>query len=208
MQPESAHWKGIHSRQFRDWVRTCASVPHSRQSPADELLAEHHLAAGVILAMEEGADRLLHGSPIRGFWRRTVEFIGNFMHLVHRTKETHCFSAVVGAGVLPLAESVTLQQEHDDAKQTTLELIDTVEAGDWKGAYRHVAYYAHVMRPHMEHEEQTLIRAVNSVDPRTQAALSAAFQQVEATVMRGRSRKYYLDLARQMCSETGVEHPL
>jgi hemerythrin-like domain-containing protein len=208
MQPEPTSWKGIHTPEFRRWVRTCAPSSGEPLSPADELLAEHHLAAAVILAMEEGANRLLHGESSPGFWSGVVEFIGDFMHLVHRAKEARCFRAAVESGILAEDESTTIELEHEDAKQTTLELIDAVERGDWEATYRHVAFYAHVMRPHMKHEEQSLIPALRSVDSSIQAGLRAAFDDVEATATNGRNRLYYLDLARRLCTGVGVEHPL
>lgn len=208
MQPESTLWRGVHSREFRTWVRTCATGPRDLLSPAEELLAEHHLAGGVILAMEEGANQLAEGSHMPGFWNNVVEFIGNFIHLVHRSKETHCFAAAVDAGTLAQKDSATLEREHEGAKQTTLALIAAIERGDWEGTYDHVAYYSHVMRPHMAHEERTLIPGLRNIPREVQTSLRTAFNDVEASKMRPRNRKYYLDLVRRTCGQIGVEHPL
>lgn len=177
-------------------------------SPADELLAEHHLATGVILAMAEGADRLVEGKTLPAFWGGVVEFIGNFVHLVHREKETCCFATGIDGGWLERRVSASLQREHEVAKRTTLELIEAVRRGDPGATCQHVSHYAYLMLPHMEHEERTLIEGMRSIEPRAQASLRAAFKEVERAAMRGRNRKYYLDLAQRICSNAGVEHPL
>lgn len=207
METEPTPWKGIHSLEFDEWARTCVEQAAARQAPADELLAEHHLAAGVMLAMEEGANRMVKGVHLPDFWSGVVDFIGNFMHLVHRAKETHCFPLSVSAGTLGSDEADELQSEHKSAMQTTVDLIGAVEAGDWEAACRYVSLYVHVMRPHMAHEERTLVVGLRSLDAAGQAKLRAAFDEVERGAMQGRDRCYYLDLARRLCDLTGVVHP-
>jgi hemerythrin-like domain-containing protein len=202
-----------HRLEFLDWAHHAGGGERapSRQRPAEELLAEHHVMEAVLAAMEEEANRLKGGAPLRSdFWANAIDFISTFVHGCHRAKESDCFfPAAVRAGLIDEGQAKGLEKEHRIAEDLTLHLASRAAAGDWEGVIRVVSVYIYFMRPHMRREEDQLMQpSLRSLAGEAETSLLQAFRDVEKSAFQGRSRDDYLDLARQLCRDAGVGHAL
>lgn len=191
-----------HREEFRAWTD-----PEAELHPAAELLAEHHLMAAVLTAMERMAVELRAGGQLDlAYLADVVDFIGNFVHHCHRAKEEkHFFPRVVLAGLIDPDGAAQLEREHDHAGDMTLELIRLAEAGDWEGVLRVVLFYVRQMRPHMRREERHLMQpSLRALQPGVAADLRQAFAVTEKRALGSRTRKDVLELARKLCARVGL----
>ncbi|MCA8964188.1 MAG: hemerythrin domain-containing protein [Planctomycetes bacterium] len=178
-----------------------------RQSPFEELLAEHHLMSIVLAAMEAEAQGMLRGGALRReFWSDVVDFNGNFVHLCHRVKEEeHLIPALVEHGLLDAEQDNAVRHEHQSAKKLTLDIVDGVGEGDWERVLRVVSIYVHILRPHMRREETGLFAAaVHGLPAEVDERLRAAFAAVDARALAGRGRAHFVEIARRLAQATGV----
>jgi len=192
---------------FDAWLSEAQSIVR-HQSPVEELLAEHHVMASVLLAMEAEAKSLMSGRSLRpDFWADLIEFNGNFVHLCHRLKEeVHFIPAMVEHRLLDQSQVSAFHHDHGVAKDLTLSIRDGVEEGDWEKVLKLVLLYLHLLRPHMKREEQTLLCVAGTKLPSQVAEkLREAFTAVDKQALAERGRVHYVDLARRLSQACGIE---
>ena len=194
---------------FRAWLAEDAAS-ESRLSPTRELLAEHYLMSSVLSCMDSEARRLKGGEPLRTFfWSAVTDFNGNFVHLGHRVKEEeHYIPALIESGLIERATIEAFHDEHDRAKQLTLHISGCVQRGDWEAVLRFVVLYVHFLPHHMREEESRLFRIGAELPPETNGRLRGAFDEIDRKTLAGGGRMHYVDLARQLCSASGIEYDL
>lgn len=186
------------------WVSS-EGQPHA-QRPEDTLLAEHQLMRAVLSAMEKEAEDLLAGRPLRPeFWADVVDFIGNFVHRVHRVQEERFFfPKLIELDLLDATDQEHLEQDHTLLKQLTLALCDGVNEGDWEKALRVVSRYLHIMESHLDAEEQRLKSpALRSLSDEQVKGLQREFHSFARAASSETSRRHTLELTRSLCSQTG-----
>jgi len=198
---------------FQAWLRGGGRGNGSRvrQTPQQELLAEHHLMAAVLEAMTEEARQMLRGDSLRPeFWARVVDVIGNFTHHVHRAKEEQCFFPALGEwGLLEPDDLRQLVQDHAALREMTLDLCEGVSEGDWEKAFRLVAIYVGRMRLHLEAEEERLLSArLDEVPEERLAAVAERFAAIETRTLGAKGRAHYVEVARSLCRDVGLAGPL
>lgn len=196
--------------EFAGWIAIAEGAKDApRQSPVEELRAEHHLMDAVLAAMEREARRLsVHGELRPDFWDGVVDCIGNFTHLVHRRKEEQAlFPALKRAGLMEDGgELAILTKEHEGSHQLTLDLVDGVSDGDWEKVLRVVHLYLTMARDHLEREEREVFGPLErDLDAAATVKLRQQFDVIEADAIGNRDRKHYLDVARHICVEAGLE---
>lgn len=197
-------------RAYEQWLLIGKGVTEDRQSPAEELLAEHYLMRAVLDAMERKAAALAAGQPLHpGFWANVVDFIGNFVHQCHRAKEQEqLFPAALEHGGLVRERSETLAHEHANAKDMTLSLCSAVEESDKDAVLRIVTAYIPFMREHMASEERWLFGPMRDDLPEEQVApVRAAFDEIEEDRLAS-GRLHYVEVARELCEQVGIGHEL
>lgn len=190
---------------FELWIAE-AEAPHKLQSPAAELLAEHHVMGAVLTAMEAESERMLSGGSLRPeFWTDVVDFNGNFVHLCHRVKEEeHFIPALLRLGILDAPQDEAIRHEHHSAKRLTLAICDGVAEGDWEKVLRIVSLYLHVLRPHMHREEAGMLLAAAQMPSSTSQELRTAFDLVDQKALAHRGRRHYVEVARRLSAACGI----
>jgi hemerythrin-like domain-containing protein len=193
---------------FEQWIAGPAAA--GALLPAEELLAEHHVMAIVLAAMEAESQHLLAGRSLRpDFWSAVIDFNGNFVHMCHRVKEErHLIPALVEHRLLDAKLEHSVHQEHASGKELTLELCSGVEEADWEKVLRLVSIYAHVMRPHMRREEDSYFARAASLPPEVQDRLRRAFAEVDDTALGQDGRRRFVAVARRLATLAGVPHDL
>lgn len=178
--------------------------------PIDELLAEHHVMAAVLTAMEAEAEGMLTGRPLRPeFWSDVVDFNGNFVHLCHRAKEEdHLVTTLVANGRLDGKREQAIRQEHASGKDLTLAVCEGVDEADWEKVLRLVSIYVHIMRPHMRREESGIFQAAAELPAAALAQLRRDFAAVDRRVLGAGGRRRFADIARRLAATAGVVHDL
>jgi len=177
------------------------------QRPDEELWAEHFLIRSVVEAMREEAMVLREGSPLRpAFWEGVVDFIGNFVHRVHRAKEEDVFFPVlVEQGLIDSEREAHLHDEHSHLKDLTLELCDGVSEGDWEKAMRVVARYLDLMTAHLDAEERHMRNpAVRALPAEEWKDVQRSFGAIEGRVLGESGRREYLELTRSLCADVEI----
>jgi len=194
---------------FRRWLAE-DPASESRLSPTQELLAEHYVMECVLSCMDSEAKRLKGGEPLRTFfWSAVTDFNGNFVHLGHRVKEElHYIPALIENGLIERRTIENFHDEHDRAKQLTLHISGCVQRGDWEAVLRFVVLYVHFLPHHMREEESRLFRIGGELSPETNGRLRSAFDEIDRQTLAGGGRMHYVDLARQLCTASGIEYDL
>lgn len=201
----------IAERAYAIWLAE-ADDPGARQQPVQiELIAEHYLMGGVLLAMDKELRRIDQGHSLRtAFWARTVEFNGDFVHACHRVKEEELLiPALIANGIKSTQYVDSVHREHERAKRLTLGIRDGVEEGDWEKVMRLVAMYVSFLRPHMQHEELELFgEPSEKLPPAIQAELRAGFTEAETKAMKGNGRRHFVDLAGELIRLVELDYAL
>lgn len=195
---------------YAQWLLAGKGETEDRQHPAEELLAEHYLMRIVMDAMQQEASGLAAGKPMRaGFWAKVVDFIGNFVHQCHRTKEQEqLFPAAVDHGDMAVDRSHALAEEHAHAKDMTLSLCSAFETDDREAVLRIVMTYLPFMREHMLSEERDLFGPMRDDLPKAEAEhVRDAFDDIEEDRLAS-GRLHYVEIARELCEEAGIAHDL
>lgn len=190
-----------HPTEFRRWA---AGEP---QTPIAELLAEHHVMARVLDAMEAEATAMNRGRPLRlEFWAGLIEFVQAFVQESHRVKEEqHLFPHMSEVGTLPEGRAGALEREHGQARQITERLCRLAEAGDWEGVVRLSALYLHVIRPHMRREEvEWTGPAPEGVTDADLERIRQSFVEVERAAFGTADRAHWIGLVDRVCGMAQV----
>ena len=175
--------------------------------PEQDLLAEHLLMRSVMAAMRAEGQTLRNNEPLRPhFWSGVVDFIGNFVHYVHRTKEEGVFfPMLVSQGLIDAESKSHLHAEHSDLKGLTLQLCDGVNDADWERTMRVVSRYLDLVTQHLDSEERHLDDPVVRELPAEQwESGRKAFAAIEDSVFSGNGRAHYLDLTQSLCGDVGL----
>ncbi len=166
----------------------------------------------VLAAVEREARRLSVRGELRpDVWERVVDFTGNFVHQVHRRKEEDgIFPEVIkGGAVGDLAPVEEIAQEHRSSRQLTIDLLEGVSDGDWEKVLRAAHVYLRVARDHLPREEKSVfLPSRGNLSLEVRDRLRRRFDALEKEALGDRNRKYYLDLARQLCRESGLTEVL
>ena len=199
--------------EFRAWVAIAEGDDGAeKQTPIAELRGEHHMMDAVLAAMEREARRLsVHGELRLDFWEGVVDCIGNFTHLVHRRKEEQAlFTALKRANVADENGAIaTLTKEHEGAHELTIALVDGVSDGDWEKVLRVAHLYSKQTREHIDREEREVFEPIERhLDAGALVKMRQQFDVIEADALGPRDRKHYLDVARRICVEAGLENVL
>jgi hemerythrin-like domain-containing protein len=184
-------------------------VTTEERHPIDELLAEHKRMRSTLLAMASEVKRLIHGQMLRmEFWADVVDFVGNFVHLVHRRKEEQVFfPTLIALGLITEnADAARVKEDHRRAETLTFELVDGIDEGDWEKVVRIAEMYIALISSHLELEERQYLQPLRDKIPEDALAeLRKKMEAVEKPALGERNRQYYVDVMRRLCRMTGVE---
>lgn len=183
------------------WAAHARGQGTEPQHPIDELLAEHHLMEFTLSAMCAEVQRLANRAPLRiDVWADVVDFMGNFVHLVHRRKETLCLKAILAdpdVGETPALKRTAA--EHARIERLTVSIVEAANGGDWEGVLRAAHQYLAITRPHLRAEESGLFPLCRQhLTPEQLERLQEDFARVEAQVLGDRGRLHYLDLTQRL----------
>jgi len=189
------------------WIKGAQGSAAASRDPLDELLAEHHLMELALSAMAAETRRLANREPLRtNVWADLVDFMGNFVHVVHRRKEVVCLEAlqaISGVGELPSLRQVSA--EHARLAHITISIVECVDEGDWEGVLRAAHQYLALVRPHLRGEEEGLFALVRRhLRDADLESLQASFAEVERRGLGGRDRRYYLDIVQRLVTGAGL----
>ncbi len=178
--------------------------------PTDELLADHVLMHSALEAIGLEAQALREGrAPRAEFWSRAIDFVGDYVHRVHRAKEEALFRALLGWGVVAPGASRPLLEDHARARQLTLDLCRAVREGDWERVSQVFSIYLQFIEPHMRREESQWLEPLDRrLDPEHQATLRTAFRAIDQRELPGGVRTCYAELVRRLARDAGVADPL
>lgn len=192
--------------EFQRWVAIARNEAKAPQHPVDELLAEHHLIGIALDAMHAEAHRLGRRSLLRNdVWADLLDFVGNFVHLVHRRKESQCLQPRLASAGAEGARFEVVSDEHDRIGRLTLALVDGITEGDWEKVLRIAHQYVAIARPHLRGEEAgLLIVARRMCEEPALGEVQAEFARLEAFGLGERDRAYYLALVERIAHRTGL----
>ncbi len=196
-------------REFLQWVQEARGNTEQRQHPVDELLAEHHLMDIALAAMEAETHRLGRRKLLRNdVWTDVIDFVGNYIHLVHRRKESQClmtaFTKAVGHDRHPVVAKT--EEQHGQAARLTFDLVDGLNEGDWEKVLRTAQLYIAFARPHLRYEETELFEIARAkLAPEQVAAAQQEFRRLEAFGLGERDRMYYLRVAQRLAKRAGLD---
>lgn len=198
--------------EFEHWVRRARGEHVDPQHPVDELLAEHHMLDAALAAMEVESHRLSRRQVLRTeAWADIVDFVGNFIHLVHRRKESQALFGAFAEASNGDHDKILEQteREHQRAARLTMELMDGVNEGDWEKVLRTAQLYLAFARAHLRHEEEFIFDVVRgALGPTQTTQVRADFDRLEAFGLGERDRLYYLQLVQRLCHSAGLDATL
>lgn len=195
--------------EFVQWVKEARGGAGPRQHPVDELLAEHHMMDSALTAMEAETYRLGRGQLLRNdVWTDIIDFVGNYVHLVHRRKEAQAlltaFSKTPGDNRHPAV--LQIEGQHSNAARLTFDLVDGLNEGDWEKVLRTAQLYISFARPHLRYEEAELFDAVrDNLTAEQIPAVQSEFTRLEAFGLGERDRLYYLAVAQRLAKRAGLD---
>jgi hemerythrin-like domain-containing protein len=179
------------------------------------LSSEHRVIESVIAALDVAADRLEAGETLRpGFFHDAARFIRDFADGYHHAKEEGAlFEALAGNGMPMDSGPVGMMlYEHEQARELTAGLGDAATrwaAGDARVAHTVVDYaraYAELLTQHIYKEDNILFpMAAQVIPPQAQDRVLEEARRIEGEQAGRGSKESYLDLARAMCDEMGVD---
>ncbi len=198
--------------EFRAWVAIARDPDSSpAQHPVDELLAEHHIMDAALAAMERETRRLsVHHDLRPDAWQDVVDFMGNYVYQVHRRKEEQglfiAYRVAVGDALDSTKTVDIIADEHSQATNMTIDLVNGVSEGDWEKVLRAAHRYLRVARDHLIREERDVFEAARgALGPAAVDALRVRFAELETFGLGERDRMYYLELARRMCARADLD---
>jgi hemerythrin-like domain-containing protein len=179
------------------------------------LTSEHRVIEQVIAALDAAADRVDAGETVRaGFFLDAARFIGEFADGFHHGKEEGVlFEALARAGMpTDTGPIAVMLYEHDRGREITAGLRDAAtrwaagEAGLAVPAAGYARAYAELLTGHIFKEDHILFpMAAQAIAPPDEAALLAEFAAIERTRAAQGTKASYLELARALCDEMGVD---
>lgn len=179
------------------------------------LSSEHRVIEQVMAALDAAASRVEAGEAMRtGFFQDAADFIAGFADGYHHGKEERVlFPAMAQHGVPTEAGPIAVMlYEHDEGRRLTAGLRDAaarLAAGESKAAAVVADYaraYGELLAQHIFKEDNILFPlAWRVIAPGEWEELARAVEAVEREQAHGRSKASYIDLARKLCAEAGVD---
>jgi len=183
---------------------------------ATEILSsEHRVIESVIAALDVAADRLEAGEDVRpGFFLDATRFIRNFADGYHHGKEEGVLFAALARNGMPTDDGPVgmMLEEHDRARELTAGLGKAADR--WAGGERSVAdtladyarAYGELLTQHIYKEDNILFpMAAQAILPQEQDEVLHEFGRIEREQAPRGSKASYLDLAKALCAEMGVD---
>jgi hemerythrin-like domain-containing protein len=182
--------------------------PDDRGHPVETLMDEHRIISAVLDAMDQEANHLAAGKPLRrDFWLRAADFVHTFADRCHHGKEEGLlFPALVECGMSddhgPIA---VMNHEHVDARALTTRFREAARDRNEREVVAAARAYTFLLREHIEKENNILFEMARQLLPPGLAEwLASSFARVEREVMGEHGSSAYADIARQLCAEAGV----
>ena len=179
------------------------------------LSSEHRVIEQVIAALDAAADHIEAGKALRpGFFQDAVRFIANFADGYHHGKEERVlFEALARHGVpMDNGPVAVMLYEHDEGRRLTSGLRDAaarLATGD-PGAADTVADYARaygeLLAQHIFKEDNIVFPlAVRVIAPTAWEDILREAERVELERAQRAPKASYVELARTLCEEMGVD---
>jgi hemerythrin-like domain-containing protein len=183
---------------------------------ATEILSsEHRVIERVIAALDTAADRLEAGGSVRaGFFLDAVRFIREFADGFHHGKEEGVLFEAMSRGGMALDDGPIgmMLEEHERGREITAGLdkaAQRLDAGDAKAADVVADFaraYGELLSQHIYKEDNILFpMAANVVMPQEQDMVLDEFARIERELETKGTRQSYVDLARDLCVEMGID---
>ncbi len=179
------------------------------------LSSEHRVIERVIAALDAAADRLEAGEAVRpDFFLDATRFIRNFADGYHHGKEEGVLFEAMARNGMPMADGPigVMLYEHDRARELTAGLGDAagrLAVGDRSVADTVVDYaraYGELLTQHIHKEDNILFpMAAHAIPLQDQDKVLDEFGRIEREQAEKGSKASYLDLARALCNEMGVD---
>jgi hemerythrin-like domain-containing protein len=179
------------------------------------LSSEHRVIESVIAALDAAAQRLEAGGPMRpAFFVDAVRFIADFADGYHHCKEEGVLFEAMARNGMPNdgGPIAVMLYEHERARELTAALRKAASAfseGDRDAADSVVVYaraYGELLTQHIYKEDNILFPMADQVIvPQDQDSMLSEFERVEAERASKGSKASYLDLARALCAEVGLD---
>jgi hemerythrin-like domain-containing protein len=183
---------------------------------ATEILSsEHRVIERVIAALDAAATRLEAGEAVRpGFFSDAARFIRDFADGYHHGKEEGVLFEAMARNGMPMDDGPigVMLYEHERARALTAGLgyaVDRLVAGD-PGAADAVVdcarSYGELLTRHIQKEDNILFpMAAQVLLPEDQDQVLDGFERIEREKAPGGSKASYIELAKALCDEMGVE---
>jgi hypothetical protein len=110
------------THEYQVWAQAAQGDGDGGQSAIDQVLADHFMMDVVLSVITREAHALAERRPLRTeLWDDVVDFVGNYIHQVHRRKEEQAlFPALAAAGLVHLSDEVTTTiREHRPRRRST-----------------------------------------------------------------------------------------
>lgn len=199
-------------REYQAWAQAARADGDGGQSAIDQVLADHFMMDIVLSVITREAHALAERRPLRTeLWDDVVDFVGNYVHQIHRRKEEQAlFPALAAAGLVHLGDEVTTTiREHQHARALTVELLTSAGDGDWESVIRVVSAYVAMLEPHMAREERHFLVPLRArMDAQLGEVLRAQFRAIEAVSLEGRGRMHYLRVVQRLAAAAGLSDAL
>ncbi|MDH5287250.1 MAG: hemerythrin domain-containing protein [Betaproteobacteria bacterium] len=181
----------------------------------DILSSEHRVIERVIAALDAAAERLDAGASVRpGLFLDAVRFIREFADGFHHGKEEGVLFEAMARGGMPLDDGPIgmMLYEHERGREITAGLekaAKRLEAGEANAAAAvadHARAYGELLSQHIYKEDNILFpMADQAVVPQEQDTVLEEFARIERELEAKHPRQSYLDLARLLCAEAGLD---
>lgn len=182
------------------------------------LKTEHRVIEIVISALDKIAAEASEKQQLNSrAATKAVDFIRNFADRCHHGKEEdHLFASLTDAGMPVHGGPVgVMLQEHDMGREFVRQMDDAIgEAGkgnrDAINSYVTAAHgYTALLRAHIQKEDQILFPAAERMLSADKAdELHRQFEAVEKDHMGEGTHERYLEMAKDLAAEYGVEHEM
>ncbi len=183
---------------------------------ATEILSsEHRVIESVIAAMDVAANRLEAGEAVRPeFFVDAARFIADFADGYHHGKEEGVLFEAMARNGMPMDDGpiAMMVYEHERGREITAGLrkaAAALAAGDREAGDAVVQYardYGELLTHHIYKEDNILFpMAAQVIVPQDQDEVLIEFSRVEAERAAKGAKASYVDLARAMCEEMGVD---
>jgi len=189
-------------------VSTSAS-PEVVAHPVDVLMEEHRVIQVVLDAMEAMALSLRRGEELRqNWWQRAVDFIEVFADECHHGKEEDLlFPAMVAHGVQDGGGPIgVMKLEHVHGRELKAAMSAANAKADCETLAANAMAFVELLRQHIDKEDHCLFAMARAHLPQANVTeLLAKFEQFESGHMGAGTHCRYLGVARDLCTEAGVQ---